>query len=146
MAFGLGTAWALVSNGYSLGVTLALVEMMNAEEALLTFVATHLPWEILAIILAGAGGLILGASLLRPGQLTRSASLAIGAKDALTLALGSIGLLMVAGVLEGSISPSPLDATIKYYLGAMGALFLSLYGLFAGRDRPASSLTPGPSH
>ena len=90
-----------------------------------------------AIFIAGGAGLLLGKGLLFPGLLPRRASLADAGGKAVRLFLGVIPLLIVAGIVEGFISPSSLSWALKCALG--GALFTLLVAYVT---LPGSPLQP----
>jgi len=52
------------------------------------------------------------------------------------LMLGVAMLLVVAGIIEGFISPAPIDPRIKYSIAAITGLALYGYLLFVGHERP----------
>jgi stage II sporulation SpoM-like protein len=85
----------------------------------------------------GAGGLMMGWALVSPGNHKRTDALVIATRRAFTLLLGLGPLLVVAGTIEGNISPSDTPFPIKLAIGlSTGALFYS-YLLLAGRRHGA---------
>ena len=78
-------------------------------------------------MIAGAAGLMLGDALLRPGFLLRREALARASRDALELAAGAAPVLVMAGLVEGFVSPSELPLTFKLAFGpALGAVLYAL--------------------
>jgi hypothetical protein len=69
----------------------------------------------------------------------RSDALRINAGRALTLVLGVAGLLVVAGLIEGFISPQRFSIGVRLGIGALTAIALYSYVLFAGRGAEARS-------
>jgi hypothetical protein len=55
--------------------------------------------------------------------------------EAIRLMVGVALLLVVAGIIEGFISPLPIDPRIKYSIGAISGVALYSYLLFVGHDR-----------
>jgi len=91
-----------------------------------SFVAPHGVLELPAIFIAGGAGLMIAHGLLFPGVLTRRDSLAQSGATAVRLLLGVIPMLVVAGVIEGFLSPSRLSATTKFlFAGVMAALLVT---------------------
>jgi len=136
---GLGTVWVMFTNGLLLGtVTMACAEAGMAGR-LYTFVAAHGVLELPAIFIAGGAGLLLGRGLLFPGLLPRRESLAERGSQATKLALGTIPLLILAGLIEGFISPSNLPPYVKFLFAGAGATLLTLYLSLAGRATAASA-------
>jgi uncharacterized membrane protein SpoIIM required for sporulation len=90
--------------------------------------------ELFSIQVAGAAGLILAAGIVRPGRARRVDALTAGAARALTLMLGVAGLLVVAGTIEGFVSPQRLSVDARFAIGALTAVALAAYLVFAGRQ------------
>lgn len=123
---GLGTAYMMVFNGLLIGVLAVACDRAGLSLSLWSFVAPHGSLELPAIFIAGGAGLLLAKGVLAPGFLTRRASLVQAASLAVRLVLGVIPLLIVAGTIEGFVSPGDLPPTLKFALGA------SLFVLLAG--------------
>lgn len=95
----------LIENGMMLGVFLAIGANAGALGRLVSVVAPHGALELPAIFIAGAGGLLMGHSLVNPGKWRRGDALRLAARDALPLFLSSAPLFFAAGIIEGNISP-----------------------------------------
>lgn len=135
IAFGLGTAFILVINGVSLGGVFGLYASKGILSLLLAFVAPHGVLELTAICIAGGAGLLLGTALLIPGQRTRRAALKENARRAIRLIAASTVLLLIAGALEGFVSPiETWPLSWKLAVSAVTAVFLVFY-LTRGRAR-----------
>ncbi len=124
---GIGTLWMLLLNGLLLGVVSGACWQSGMSLALWSFIAPHGVLELPAIFIAGGAGLILGRAILFPGWLTRRAALVSAGAQAVRLVLGTIPLLVVAGIVEAFISPTPLPAAAKFLVAAMLATALALY-------------------
>jgi len=105
--FGLGTFYFMVTNGLMVGALFAFTAHHGLGLRLFEFTAAHGPVELTTICLAGAVGVSLGESLVRPALETRRASFQAavvrGAKYILMCTL----LLAVCGFIEGYVSPDP---------------------------------------
>ena len=121
---GVGTLYMIAYNGLLMGVVGAACGTHGMSLSLWSFVAGHGSLEIPAIFFAGAAGLRLGAGLLFPGHLTRRESIRLAGTEAVQLELGTVPLLIVAGIVEGFISPLAIHPGLKFALGA--ALFSAL--------------------
>ncbi len=139
ITFGLGTCYLLLYNGMMLGGFAAHFANHGLQFSFWTFILPHGALEIFAILLAAAAGLRLGLSLAVPGALTRSASLRAGARDAVFLVLGTVPMFVVAGMVEGFITPSDLPGVPKLILGLTLLALTLLWLLLAGRS-PRSQL------
>ncbi len=95
----------LVQNGMMLGVFLAIGANSGALGMMVSVVAPHGALELPAIFIAGAGGLLMGHSMVNPGKWRRGDALRLAARDALPLFLSSAPLFLAAGIIEGNISP-----------------------------------------
>lgn len=131
---GIGTIFELAFNGLLFGVVNAACWQAGMLQQLLSFVAPHGVLELPAIFIAGGAGLLLAKGLLFPGNLPRRASIALEGGRAVRLVLGIIPLLIVAGTVEGFVSPTDISITVKYSLAA--GLFVLLL-LYVMRKSPA---------
>lgn len=135
ITFGIGTVYILVMNGVSIGTIFGVCQDYGMAGRLAAFVAGHGVIELTAIFISGGAGLMLGASMLFPGQLRRLDSLKVTAKPAMQLFAGCIVLLLIAGTIEGFISPrTDIAANVKYLVSISTALCLLLY-LFLPRSK-----------
>lgn len=136
MTAGIGTILVLVLNGVSLGGVLGLYASKGILALIVAFVAPHGVLELTAICIAGGAGLLLGGALVVPGDRTRRRALVENGRRAIQLIAAAALLLLVAGVLEGFVSPIewwPL--AWKLSVSALTAIALYVY-LRAGTTRP----------
>jgi uncharacterized membrane protein SpoIIM required for sporulation len=125
---GLGTAWLLFSNGLLLGAVAVHAAQAGMGPPLLGFLAAHAPLELSALVLAGQAGFVLAGALVDPGEWPRSAALAARGREAARLLAVAVPALVLAALLEASVSPSPsLPAWTKASTGAAVAAALWLY-------------------
>lgn len=139
-AFGLGafaaapTILLLFYNGAILGVFLALHIDRGLGWDLGGWLSIHGVTEISAIVLAGAGGLMLGGAVLFPGRRSRAAALQRAGRDATKLALTAALMLVVAALIEGYLRQLIQDMHWRYAIGwGVGLLWLTWF-LLAGRS------------
>lgn len=125
---GIGTLWELVKNGLLLGMVLSLCFRYRFWEVPI-FVSAHGVIELTAIFIAGGGGLLIGKALLMPGDLRRIDALVENGRLAIKLILGCIPMLLIAGLIEGFISPAHIPAAFKFSVSAMSALLMVMYFL-----------------
>ena len=128
MTAGIGTVWMLALNGLLFGVVNAACWQNGMLDQLLSFVAPHGVLELPAIFIAGGAGLLLAKGILFPGLLPRRVSIALEGGRAVRLVLGIIPLLIVAGTIEGFVSPSNIPEKLKFALAA-GLFCLLLFYL-----------------
>lgn len=135
---GIPTALLLLSNGLLLGALTGLTAHYGVGFDLWTFVIGHGVIELTVIAIAGGAGLLLGWAILRPGLLGRRDALAAAARTALRLIVGCVGLLVIAGLIEGFLSPAEgLSWAVKWGTGLLSGVLLYAYLLLAGRREPA---------
>jgi uncharacterized membrane protein SpoIIM required for sporulation/uncharacterized RDD family membrane protein YckC len=141
---GLGTVAALVFNGIQFGGVLGLYQHYGILPLILAFVAPHGVLELSAISIAGGGGLLVASALLLPGAMTRREALVIRGRRAIRLIAASTLLLVIAGTLEGFVSPIPWwSLNQKLLISGLTALALALYvNLDRGREITDSGRQP----
>ncbi|HEU5314849.1 MAG TPA: stage II sporulation protein M [Chloroflexota bacterium] len=141
---GLGTVYTLVLNGVYLGAILGASAHYGVGHLLADFVSAHGYIEMTCIVIAGAGGLLVGHALLRPGPYRRRDAATLAGRQAIELVLGTLPVFVVAGLVEGNVSPSPLPTEVKLALGPLLWVGLLCWVLLVGRPRPArASLRSG---
>ena len=138
---GVGTVWMMVLNGLLIGVIGAATLQAGMAGQLWTFVVPHGVLELPAIFIAGGAGFEIARGMLFPGLLPRRESLARAGGRAAQLLLGTIPMLIVAGVIEGFLSPSETAAPLKFLFGAVMFAALVTYLMRAPQGRkPEDSL------
>lgn len=133
---GLLSLYVLVTNGLMLGGLLGLTQHYGLAGGLWDFIVAHGVVELSVICIAGAAGLRMGWAILQPGLLRRRDALAGAARDAIKLLLPCVPLLIVAGLIEGFISPNAdILFAVKLAVGLGTGALLHGYLLLAGRER-----------
>lgn len=130
---GLGTVWIMIFNGVHLGSVFAVFANVGQSLHLLSFVMAHGVIELTAIGIAGGAGLLLGSALVLPGRRTRREALVLRGREAIGLIGGTAAMLLLAGTIEGFISPSRLPDELKIAFGALTGVLLLAYFAVAGR-------------
>jgi uncharacterized membrane protein SpoIIM required for sporulation len=131
--FGVGTLYYMALNGLAHASVLALTYRAGYGQELLIFMAGHGPVELSCIFIASGGGLLFGTALLFPGDIPRFDNLRLRGREAIQLATGCVPLLVIAGTIEGFISPAPVPSAMKLTISAVTAVALYSYLLLAGR-------------
>ncbi len=131
LIFMVGSVYILVINGILIGGIAGLCHANGIALVLWSFVSPHGYIELTTIFIAGGAGLKLGYSLIAPSLWTRKRTLTDAAKTAIHLLGGCVALLVIAGVIEGFVSPSSLSPAVKIGFGAVTGvlLFAYLFGL-----------------
>ena len=138
--FGVGTVVTLLFNGISLGAVTGFLINQGHSDNFLSFAISHGSFELTAIVIAGAAGLLLGWGMIHPGQLSRRESLRVHGTDAIKLACGSGFMLCVAALIEGYFSPMAIPHIIKYIVGTCLWVVVFVYLVFGGREQTVTSL------
>lgn len=131
--YGLGTLYIITLNGLMLGGVFAFTAQYGLHDDLFKFVIAHGVVELSVICIAGAMGLKLGEALLRPGTHTRQQAFRGATGNAAKVLLVAVPFLIVAGLIEGYISPDPrFDLSFRVTVGISSGLvfwLLLIYGL-----------------
>jgi uncharacterized membrane protein SpoIIM required for sporulation len=139
MLVGLYTVWIMILNGLIIGAITGLTIHYGIGFELWTFVIGHGVIELSMIFIAGGSGLMLGWAIIRPGMLSRRDALTLAARRAVRLVIGCVPLLVIAGLIEGFISPADGIAwPIKWGVGLASGLLLYGYLLLSGREKGPS--------
>ncbi|HTU82416.1 MAG TPA: stage II sporulation protein M [Candidatus Acidoferrales bacterium] len=128
------TIWIVAQNGLMLGGLGALFTRAGFGYDFWATIAPHGVIELTAIQIAGAAGLLIAAGVIYPGRLRRRDAIAANARRAGTLIAGVASMLVVAGTIEGAISPQRWPPAARIAIGALTAAALLLYFGFGGRD------------
>jgi uncharacterized membrane protein SpoIIM required for sporulation len=121
IVLGLGSAAATIFNGGFIGALVGLTIENGRVGELLRFVTSHGLLELSCIAVACSAGLRLGWSLVDPGPLTRGDSLRRAARPAMEIVLGTMPWLVLAGVIEGFVSPRHPSLPVAIAVGVAAA-------------------------
>ena len=130
--FMVGSVYILVLNGIIIGAIAGLCHANGVALALWSFVSPHGYIELTTIFIADGAGLKLGYALIAPSFFPRKRTLTDAARTAIQLLGGCVALLVVAGIIEGFVSPSSLSPSVKIGFGALTGILLFTY-LFAAK-------------
>lgn len=115
---GLYTIFILAFNGVHIGAIATLVGQNGLAYPFWAFVFPHGSLELPAIFLAGGAGLLIAKAIVVPGQYRRTDALKFYGSQAAQLVFGVIVMLIIAGIIEGFLSPSPnVPDALKYLIG-----------------------------
>ncbi len=136
ITFGLGTIYVLAINGVMLGGFAGAYARSGVGADFWITVMPHGTLELSAIVLAGGSGLLMGYSLWCPGNRSRRLALRESAIVAMKLAVGLVPAFIVAGLIEGFITPSQeISEPAKLGIGILAAAVFWTYWLLGGRSR-----------
>ena len=126
-AFGVPTAFLMLTNGCSLGALLALYVSHGLGFELIGWLMIHGVTELSAVMLAGAAGFRIGWSLAFPGDRPRLEAASAAGRQAATLMAGVVIMLVVAGLLEGIGRQLITSDLARYAIAVTSALAWGLY-------------------
>ena len=135
---GIGTVLLLIFNGVAIGSGVGLFASRGVARLILAFVAPHGVLELSAICIAGGGGLLIAKGILLPGKRTRRDALVENGKRAIDLIAASSVFLLVAGTLEGLVSPRVWPLTWKFAISGATAIVMFAYLSLGRSSRNAS--------
>lgn len=127
ITLGLGTIYVLFQNGALLGALTTLVYLHGDPVNYWSLILPHGIIELTAIFISGAAGLIIAKSILLPGEYSRKHSLINGAKRAISLIMGVVVMLIIAGIIEGFFTPLEIPAVSKLIFAAVTGVILVGY-------------------
>jgi uncharacterized membrane protein SpoIIM required for sporulation len=136
---GIATVWAIFTNGLMLGGTAALFTHKGFGLDFWATIAPHGVIELTSIQIAGAAGLQFAQAILAPGRLRRIDAIRTAGRRAGVLMIGVAGLLVVAGMIEGFVSPQRISIELRLSIGALTAVLLFSYFGLAGREPQSSA-------
>lgn len=137
MTAGLLTVAMLLYNGALVGALGGILWRAGSGSRFLELVLPHGVLELSCIIVAGAAGLRIAAAIVSPGDRTRGAALVDAAHAATELTLGTAPWLVVAGLVEGFVTPRAIGLGGALLVGGtLGGIY---WLLVAVRGAPATS-------
>jgi len=142
---GFPTLLLLFYNGMPLG-GLAMQQHFAGRDVLFwSLILPHGIVEITAILIAGGAGMLIGRSIIAPGELARRDALKLAGNDAVRLLLGTIPLFIAAGFIESFVTPTALPKELKLGFAALTAVGLWAY-FRSGRVEEDEQATVAPVH
>jgi uncharacterized membrane protein SpoIIM required for sporulation len=138
---GLGTVYMMAFNGLLIGVIGMACWQAGMSLQLWSFVAPHGVLELPAIFIAGGAGFRIAQGLLFPGVLPRRDSLAHAGVEAVRILVGTVPILIIAGLIEAFVSPSGLAIPLKFTMAAALFVLLNVYLFGVGRGSEPSRQT-----
>jgi uncharacterized membrane protein SpoIIM required for sporulation len=143
---GVGALYMLITNGLILGATFGIAVGVGNGPPLFQQVLAHGFLELSCIAVAGAAGLRIGWAIIDPGSRPRGVALRQESRAAAEMLLGTAAWLVVAGLVEGFVTPSGQALGTVLVIG-VGLAVLFWGGIFwlgrpsrAARGADASAL------
>lgn len=135
---GIGTALVLMLNGMMLGGLSGVATQHNVDLLFWAVILPHGIIELTAIAMSGGAGFVLARAIYAPGDLPRRDALKIAGGEAARLLVGVTLLLVIAGMIEGFITPQPIPPMLKITFALLTAIGLAFYLNARPRRSPAA--------
>lgn len=137
----LGTGWVLAYNGLNIGVMAAVMHRADEAAQFWGLILPHGLLEISAILVAGAAGLRLSWALVAPGDRTRSEAFRDEGMRAVVIVMGLALWFVVAGIIEGFVTPSGLPTSLRVAVGVAALAVVVAYVVLLGSRAERKGLT-----
>ena len=141
LTLGVFTVYIVYTNSMLLGVLSGVVNHDELNSEYWSLILPHGLLELSAFAIAGGAGLAVADAIVRARPEPRSEVLRRTGARAGLVAIGTVPLLVIAGLIEGFVTPSGLSIPAKLAVGPISALLLAAYLI---RGRPAYSGNAGP--
>ena len=130
---GVPVLWLLFQNIANVAVIGAVMHRHDHGAHFWGLILPHGLLELTAVFVAAGVGLRLFWSWVEPGDLSRAQSIAREGRTAATVALGLVGVLLVSGIVEGFVTPSPLPTWARVAIGVLAEMLFLAYVFVLGR-------------
>jgi uncharacterized membrane protein SpoIIM required for sporulation len=130
---GIPTLLVLFTNALNVGIDGGLMFSYGKGAEFFGLITPHGLLELTAVFLAAGAGLRLGWTVIDPGPRPRSTALAQEGRATVSLAVGLIVVLLVSGVIEAFVTPSPLPTWARVLIGAVAEILFLGYVIVLGR-------------
>ncbi|MDN7120416.1 stage II sporulation protein M [Nocardioides sp. ChNu-153] len=130
---GVPVVFLLLSNVVNVAMACAIMTRADHGGHFWGLILPHGLLELTAVFVAGGVGLRLFWSWVDPGDLTRGRSMAREGRTAATVALGLVLVLLVSGVIEAVVTPSPLPTAARIAIGVLAEAVFLAYVFVLGR-------------
>jgi uncharacterized membrane protein SpoIIM required for sporulation len=127
LTLGLTTLYGLYLNSMLLGIFSALANQQQVSGTYWSLILPHAVIELTAFTICAGAGLSLAAAVIRAGSVSRGSAIRLAGRRAAMIGLGTMPLLMIAGTIEGFVTPSALPIPVKLAVAPATAVLLAAY-------------------
>jgi uncharacterized membrane protein SpoIIM required for sporulation len=133
---GVGVVWVLVQNAVNLGIVGGLMAANDRLDLFFGLITPHGLLELTAVFVAAGAGLKVFWAWIDPGPRPRGRAVAEEGRAMVTVAIGLVGVLLVSGVVEAFVTPSPLPTWARIGIGVL--VWIGFLGYVLRYGRPAA--------
>jgi uncharacterized membrane protein SpoIIM required for sporulation len=130
---GVGVVWVLAQNALNLGTIGGLMAANGRLDLFFGLITPHGLLELTAVFAAAGAGLQLFWAWIDPGPRPRGRAMAEEGRAMVTVALGLVVVLLVSGVIEAFVTPSPLPTPARIGIGVLAWAAFCGYAAVLGR-------------
>ena len=133
VAGGIPSVYMLFGTGGMIGAMSAMMTQVHRHNTFWPGILPHGFAEVSALLICGAAGLLIGTSLIMPGEKTRADSFRLGGLEACKLVLGTLPMFIFAGFVEGMFSHLNIPAPVRLTFAGINGVLWYLYLFFPRR-------------
>ncbi|HEX2212592.1 MAG TPA: stage II sporulation protein M [Mycobacterium sp.] len=131
---GIPIPYVLFQNAANLGVMAGLMFGAGKGDIFLGLLTPHGLLELTAVFLAAGAGMRLGWTVIAPGNRPRGQALAEQGRAVAAVAGGLVVMLLVSGLIEALVTPSPLPTAARVAIGVAAEMAFLAYIIHFGRQ------------
>lgn len=130
---GIPIPYVVFQNAANLGVAAGLMFGAGKGDVFLGLITPHGLLELTAVFLAAGAGMRLGWNVISPGDRPRGQVLAEQGRAIGAVAGGLVAILLVSGLIEALVTPSPLPTAARVAIGVAAEIGFLAYVFYFGR-------------
>ncbi len=135
---GIPVLLVLFENALNVGIVGGLMAAYHRSGEFWSLILPHGILELSAVFLAAGAGMRLGWTIIDPGHRPRVRALAEEGRALITVAVGLIAVLLVSGMIEAFVTPSPLPTWARIGIGVVAEIAFLSYVIVLGRRAVAA--------
>ncbi|BBY45289.1 hypothetical protein A5765_04305 [Mycolicibacterium celeriflavum] len=143
---GIPIPYILFQNAANLGVNAGLMFGAGKGDIFLGLITPHGLLELTAVFLAAGAGMRLGWTVISPGDRPRGQALAEQGRAIGAVAGGLVAVLLVSGLIEALVTPSPLPTAARIGIGVAVEIAFLAYIFHFGRRAERAGETGDVEH